>query len=103
MDIIENTPKDIGIKMLIRSMAPKIIIADEIGTKEDVTAINYAFCSGVKGIFTCHGSSYEDFIKNPYMKQIIELNIIDKLIFLSEEKGKIKDTIFLKEKEKCFL
>lgn len=102
VDIIENVPKSVGIKMLIRSMAPKVIVADEIGTQTDVEAIYYAFCSGVKGVFSCHGASYDDFIKNPFMKQIIGLNIIDKLIFLSEEKGKIKDIIFLGEKEKCF-
>ena len=99
VDVIENVPKNIGIKMLIRSMAPQVIVADEIGTKEDVDAINYAFCSGVKGIFTCHGASYDDFIKNPYMKEIINLNIIDKLIFLSFEKGNIKDVIQLKKEE----
>ena len=103
IDVIENIPKCIGIKMLIRSMAPQIIVADEIGKKEDVEAINYAFCSGVKGIFSCHGASYGDFIKNPYMKEIINLNIIDKLIFLSSQKGRIKEVVFLEKKEKCIL
>lgn len=103
VDVIENIPKNMGIKMLIRSMAPQVIVADEIGTKEDVEAINYAFCSGVKGIFTCHGANYEEFIKNPYMKEIIKLNIIDKLIFLSSQKGKIENVVFLGEKEKCLL
>lgn len=44
-DILANIPKSIGMKMLIRSMNPKVIIADEIGTNEDVEAINYAVCS----------------------------------------------------------
>ena len=30
--------------MLIRSMAPKVVVADEIGTKEDVNAIKEAVC-----------------------------------------------------------
>ena len=33
-DILENIPKSIGIKMLIRSMSPQIVVADEIGKKE---------------------------------------------------------------------
>lgn len=44
-DILANIPKSIGMKMLIRSMNPKVIIADEIGTNEDVESINYAVCS----------------------------------------------------------
>ena len=39
VDILNNIPKSIGMKMLIRSMAPEVICADEIGTKEDVEAI----------------------------------------------------------------
>ena len=38
-DILDNVPKAIGMKMLIRSMAPKVIAADEIGGIEDVEAI----------------------------------------------------------------
>lgn len=35
-DVLENITKPLGIKMLVRSMAPKVIVADEIGSKEDV-------------------------------------------------------------------
>ncbi len=48
-DILENIPKSIGIKMLIRSMSPQIVVADEIGKKEDVEAIKEAVCSRSKG------------------------------------------------------
>ena len=51
VDILENVSKSKGMKMLVRSLSPKIIVADEIGSNEDVEAINYAVCSGVKGIF----------------------------------------------------
>ena len=47
-DILENIPKSIGIKMLIRSMSPQIVVADEIGKKEDVEAIKEAVCSRSK-------------------------------------------------------
>ena len=62
-DVLDNVPKSIGIRMAVRSMAPKVIIADEIGNKDDVNIINYAICSGVKCIFTAHGSDMEDLLK----------------------------------------
>ena len=43
-DILDNIPKAMGMKMLIRSMNPRIIAADEIGSEEDVEAIEYAIC-----------------------------------------------------------
>ncbi len=50
-DILENTPKPTGIKMLIRSMAPQVVVADEIGTYEDIKAIKEAVCSRCKRHF----------------------------------------------------
>ena len=37
--LVENVPKNIAMKMLIRSMAPKVIVADEIGAKEDKSVL----------------------------------------------------------------
>ena len=89
-DIIENIKKSVGMKMLIRSMAPEIIVADEIGSKEDVQEINYAVCSGIKGIFTAHGNSLEDLKLNPAIAELIEKYIFERLIFLDKNnKGKV--------------
>ena len=41
-DVLDNVPKWIGMQMMIRSMSPQVIVADEIGNKKDVEAINYA-------------------------------------------------------------
>ena len=87
-DVIENIPKPIGIKMLIRSMSPQIIAADEIGTLEDVYAIKEAVCSGVKGIFTAHGESREELLKNPILRELIKERMIDKIAFLNIDNHK---------------
>ncbi len=81
-DIIDNIPKAIGMKMLIRSMAPKVIVADEIGSKEDIKAIEYAITSGVKGIFTAHSNSLEDIEQNPILNELILKNRIEKILLL---------------------
>ena len=93
-DVLDNVPKSIGIRMAVRSMAPKVIIADEIGNKDDVNIINYAICSGVKCIFTAHGSNMEDLLKNNKINKIINLQLFSKIIFLDEkQKGKIKNVV----------
>lgn len=81
-DVIENVSKNKGIHMLIRSMAPEIIACDEIGSKDDIEAINYAFVSGVKGIFTMHGSNIDDIKNNMYISSLIENKQIEKILFL---------------------
>lgn len=84
VDILSNISKSLGIKMLVRSMAPDVIVADEIGTKEDIEAIKYAVTSGVKGIFTAHANNMEDIKKSPILKELLDLNLIDKIIILDK-------------------
>ena len=81
-DVIENVTKSQGIKMLIRSMSPQIIACDEIGSKEDMQAIKYAFSSGVKGIFTMHGANIEDIKRNPDIDELLKLGIIEKIFII---------------------
>ncbi len=81
-DVIENVSKSIGMKMLIRSMAPEVIACDEIGSKEDVEAIKDAMISGVKGIFTMHGKNLEEIKLNRNINELIENKQIEKIIFL---------------------
>ena len=85
-DVLDNIPKWLGMQMLIRSMAPKVIVADEIGNQKDIEAINYAVCSGIKGIFTAHGKNIEDIQLNLEINKLINNHIFERLIFLDENK-----------------
>lgn len=85
-DVIDNIPKALGMKMLVRSMSPKVIIADEIGSKEDIEAIEYAVSSGVNGIFTAHGDSLEQIKENPILSQLVLNGYIDKILILDSKR-----------------
>lgn len=104
-DILDNVSKDIGMTMLIRSMAPKVIVADEIGTQNEVEAIQYAVCSGIKGIFTAHGASMEDIKLNPAINELIENCAFERIIFMSskKEKGEIQKVYYLNKLEKQYV
>ena len=87
-DVLDGLPKALGIEMLIRSMAPKVIVADEIGSSDDIEAIKYSMCCGIKGIFTAHGSSLEDIKLNPSLNSLIKSLYFERIIFLSDSKEK---------------
>ena len=87
-DVINDIPKYIGMKMAIRSMTPKVIVADEIGNKRDSEAIKYAMCCGVKGIFTAHGASLEELEKNPEISDLLKNKIFEKIICIKDREGK---------------
>ncbi|MBR6504955.1 MAG: hypothetical protein IKT41_04525 [Clostridia bacterium] len=98
-DILSNVSKDVGMKMAIRSMAPQVIVADEIGNEKDIEAINYSLCSGVKGIFTAHGNDLQDLILNPVLKIIIDKNIFERIIVLDKDKKGEIEKIYALNKE----
>lgn len=81
-DVIDNMPKPEAIKILVRSMAPDVIACDEIGGKKDIEAIDYAMCSGVRGIFTAHGKDLEDIKQNQELKILLNKHKFERIIFL---------------------
>lgn len=99
-DVLDNIPKSIGMRMLIRSMAPKVISADEIGNNDEIEPINYAICSGIKGIFTAHGASLEEISINPTLKTLLNLHVFERIVFLSDKKikGQVQSVYALNKK-----
>ncbi|MBE6008350.1 MAG: stage III sporulation protein AA, partial [Lachnospiraceae bacterium] len=59
-DVVDSCPKSKGMMILLRSMSPEVIAADEIGSEEDMVAIRTAVLSGVKLICTSHGEDIKD-------------------------------------------
>ena len=54
-DVLDGCPKAEGMMMLLRSMSPKVIAVDEIGSGKDAEAIEYIMKSGTNVIATVHG------------------------------------------------
>ena len=66
-DVLSNCPKPYGIPMLLRSMAPDVIITDELFYDTDIKAIYEAKRRGVSVIATVHGNDISDVDENILM------------------------------------
>ena len=93
-DVMDNVTKSLGMKIAVRTMAPQVIVADEIGTDGDLEAINYGICSGVKGIFTAHGSDISELRQNETLNKLYEEKLFKRIIFL-ENRGKMGKVYYL--------
>lgn len=91
-DVLDCCPKAEGMMMLIRSMAPDIIAVDEIGSSEDVEAIEKVVYCGCRLIGTVHGSSMEELMEKPVLKKLLEKGIFKRFILLGNTRkiGEIK-------------
>lgn len=83
-DILDGCPKAEGIMMLIRSMSPHVIIADEIGMAADFDAVRTCVRCGVSVITSIHGSDYDDLKKHKFFSCMDE-GIFSNIIFLTDK------------------
>ena len=56
-DVLDACPKAEGMMMLLRSMAPEVMVTDEIGSEADAAAIEEVLHAGVAVIATAHAGS----------------------------------------------
>lgn len=83
-DILDSCPKQAGIPMLIRSMAPDVIATDEIGRREDGEAIEAAVCAGVSLLTTIHGASFDDLLSSG-IGGAVRHGVFQRFVFLSNQ------------------
>lgn len=81
-DLLDCCPKSEGMMMLIRSMSPQVVAVDEIGSYEDIHAIEMILHSGCKLLATVHGSSIEDIKKKPLLERLIREHVFERYIVL---------------------
>lgn len=86
-DVMDSCPKALGMMLMLRSMSPEVIVADEIGRKEDIYAIEEVINSGIKLICTVHANDLEDMRKRPVLKELLDKNIFEKIVILSRKNG----------------
>lgn len=84
-DIISGCPKAEAMQMLLRSMSPCIIAADELGREEDFQAVSDTIHAGVKLLCTIHGNCLQEVQKRPMLHQLLEMGAIQRFVFLSGE------------------
>lgn len=85
-DVLDGCDKALGIPMLIRSMAPDVIITDEIGKPSDVPAVMQCMVSGVSLISSIHGSCFEDVLRSS-VGSLAEDGFFQTLIYLTKKNG----------------
>ncbi len=88
-DVLDGCPKAEGMMMLIRSMAPRVVAVDEIGSREDMAALAMAMNCGCVLLATVHGSSMEELKGRQVLGDLIASGLFERYVFL-EGTGRIR-------------
>ena len=93
-DIFTSYNRFEGIMTAVRVMSPVYLVCDEIGSRDDLRALEYAVNSGVKLVATCHGAGIKDVCRKPVIKKLIKLGAFDSIVLLGTGKscGRVIDT-----------
>lgn len=94
-DILDCCPKAKGMMMLIRTMSPQVIAVDEIGSQEDMEAVEYVMNCGCKLIATVHGTCADDIRQKPVLQRIVQHRMFERYIILNNRKyvGRIEEIL----------
>lgn len=82
-DVLDGCPKVPGLTMMIRSMAPRVVAVDEIGTREDFQALRNAAKCGCRILATAHGNSVKEATAKPMMAEMVSEGMFSRYVELS--------------------
>ena len=85
-DVFDSYNKSEAMIQAIRSMAPDIIVCDEIGTKDDISAIEHSVNCGVTVIASVHSSNECELRKKENTRRIVSTGAFSKVVFLSNKR-----------------
>lgn len=91
-DVLDACPKAQGMEMALRSLTPQVIAVDEIGSSEELRAIEYVLYGGSKILATLHGDSFDQLLQKPALAPIIQKGFFQRVIILFGygSRGKIR-------------
>lgn len=94
-DVLTAIPKPVGILQAVRTLAPDVILLDELGTLAEVEAITENLHAGVPAIATAHCRNIQEALRRPAVYLALKRRIFDKIVFLRgrESPGSIREIV----------
>ena len=86
-DVLDACPKVEGMYMLLRSMGPRVIAVDEIGSYAELECIREIVNSGVALLCTVHAATVHELMERRGIRELIRDRLFKRYIVLSTAKG----------------
>ena len=77
LNVYRGYPKEYAFEASIRTMAPDVIVTDEIASEYESDQIHKYLNSGVTVIATTHASGFDDLIHRPFIQKLYENKCFD--------------------------
>jgi len=81
-DVLDGCCKEAGLRWMLRSMAPDVLVTDELGSAADVQAVLDAAAAGVCVLSTLHGRSLQPAPARGLLSHILLHNAFERYVLL---------------------
>lgn len=94
-DVLSFIHKPVGILQAVRTLAPDVVIVDELGTLAEVEAMTENLHAGVPMIASAHCRDLEEAMRRPAVSLALERGVFEKIVFLCgrETPGTIREIV----------
>lgn len=86
-DKISYCNKKIGFENGIRALSPNLIVTDELGSREDLEAVDFAVNCGVSLLASVHCDNVENLCKKPHFEKLLSQQVFQRFVILSMKNG----------------
>ena len=82
LDCISGLPKGRAVQMALRTLAPQVILLDELGGMDEVQALEQGMFSGVDFVATLHAASWEEAFCRPQLRAMQQNGALQAAVLL---------------------
>lgn len=94
--VLKNLPKEKAILQAVRTLAPQVILCDEIGSSLEAKMLCDGLNCGCHFIASVHGDDLTKLLRKPILQPFLEQQSLDALVLL-EPVGKVKKILRMEE------
>lgn len=87
-DVVSGMDKLSGALLLLRSMAPQIIAADEISSPRDIRAVGEIFACGTGLLATAHAADERDLMRRAAYRGLVEKGVFRRAVVIRNVSGR---------------
>lgn len=92
-DLFSGYSKTDAMEIALRTMAPRVMVCDEIGGEEETPLLRRCFQSGVSVIATAHAAAPDQLFSRPVLGELLKAGCFDGLVLLSSQHPSKPQTI----------
>lgn len=83
-DVLDGCCKEVGLRWMLRSMSPDLLVTDELGTPGDAQAVMDCLAAGVSVLSTLHGRCVQPPPTRGVLMQLVQHRVFDRYALLDD-------------------